>query len=107
MKYTENELRSIINSSFAKDTKAKAAAGVQDSIEEFNITNITANIRVIADLLCRMQSLLSICNDVYKDLKDFNVYEQAWNEMVADMEWIIEYYDKKINDLIDGGENDG
>lgn len=105
MKYTENELRNMISSTFEQDTKLKEAAGLQDSIEEFNITNLTANIRVTADLLCRMQSTLNICSDAYKCVKDFNVYEQAWNSMVADMEWIIEYYEKKINEMIERGNN--
>ena len=102
MKYTENELRNMINSSFAKDTEAKAAAGVPDSIEEFNITNMSAYIRVVSDTLCRMQSQLRICKQVYKDFKDVNMYEQAWNGIVGDLEWTIEYYDKKLDEMIEG-----
>ena len=103
MKYTKTELKNMIDSTYEKDSKAKAAAGVYDNPEEFRITNLTANIRVIADLLCRMQDQLEICNKCFKD-SDTNIYEQAWRGMVENMEWDIEFWDRRLDEIIGGGK---
>ena len=104
MKYTKTELKNMIDSSYGKDSKAKAAAGLYDSPEEFRITNLTANIRVIADLLCRMQDQLNICKEVYNDVEGVDIYKQAWRGMVDTMEWELEYWDRRVDEVIEGGE---
>ena len=105
MKYTKTELKNLIDSTYEKDSKAKAAAGVYDNPEEFRITNLTANIRVIADMLCRMQDTLEDVQDFHDRFdNDINVYEQAWRGVVDMMEWDIGYWDRRVDEVIEGGK---
>lgn len=105
MKYTKTELKNMIDSTYKKDGKAKAAAGVHDNPEEFRITNLTANIRVLAGMLCRMQDTLERCQDFHDTFNnDINVYEQAWRDVVDMMEWEIEYWDQRVDEVIEGGK---
>jgi hypothetical protein len=103
MKYTKTELKNMIDASIEKDVKAKEAEGVSENVEEFRITNISAHIRVIADLLCRMQDQIELCNKYFKD-SDVNIYEQAWRGMIDDMEWDLEFWDRRLDEIINGSK---